>query len=170
MKHDFHFVLTIELKEYIINYASMNNMGISKAIIHIIEIMKPVLKKHYLKDVKCQIGKYREFGADTNTHVYLDNTEYKFLKKIKNNLNIFSTAMILRWLLEEFFIGLCKYGIEKFLKIIERYNNIHYLDKNKRWLNNNYIKQHMLLNLTNEIYMKLAFSKEYELLSIEFST
>ena len=102
MKHDFHFVLTIELKEYIINFASMNNMNLSEKIIHIINIMKPFINKHLLKDMKCKIGKYRQFGADSDIHVYLDNKEYRYLKQVKANLNIFSTALIIRWLLEEF--------------------------------------------------------------------
>jgi hypothetical protein len=161
MKHDFHFVLTIQLKEYIINFASMNNMSLSETIVHIINTMKPFINKHYYKDMKCKIGKYDKIGADSDMHVYLEHNEYRYLKQVKTNLNIFSTALIIRWLLEEFFIGLIKYGIEDFLKMVTRYNQIHGLRTKKRW-----VTKHMLYQ---QPFVQVVFNDKYQLLSIEFS-
>ena len=58
MKHNYHFVLNSELKDFIIKYADINNLNLSDAVIFIFNFMKPILNKKYMKDIKCSIGKY----------------------------------------------------------------------------------------------------------------
>jgi len=167
MTHDYHFILTIDLKEYIINFASINNMSHSKTIIYIINLMKPLINKHFLKDMRCKIGKYREIEADTDMHIYFENNEYLFLKHLKADLNIFSTAIIIRWLLEEFFIGLIKYGFKRFLEIMERYDKIHTPKNKKIWLRPKRAR-HMFPYITSKEHIRITYNKNYQLLAIQF--
>jgi len=167
MDHDYHFVLPVDLKEYIINFASFNDMNLSETVIYIFNFMKPLLKKHYLKDMGCKIGKYRKIDADCDMHVYFDKKDYKFLRQVQANLYIFSMALIVRWLLDEFFKGLIRYGLDEFYKIVCRFNKI-YINKNKKkWVKP--ISKHMLFQLDRNEYIRAVYNKEYDLLSLEFT-
>ena len=165
MNHRYHMVLNKEMKKYLYKISNVLNKNISKTVIYIYKIMSPILKKHYY-NFKCNIGEYKRIKADTNLKITIPLKDYKYFKQIHNNIHTFSTALILRWLIEEFIIGIEKYGFEEFINIMKKYEKI-YLSKfykQKSW-NIGYMAGHMSSYIPR---VKLTYSNEYDLTAFEF--
>jgi len=168
MNHRFHMVLNIEMKNIIIDFADLLNKNVSEVIILIIDTMEPLLKKHYYTDIECMIGNYKKIEADVDIKIKMDINKYKFIKQVHNNMHTFSMALIIRWMIEEFIKGVEKYGLEDFIRIMNKFDRIYLtkFNKIKNWKKN--ITGHMSSYITTDESVKLIFNKQYTLLAFEF--
>jgi len=102
MKKEFNFMINEELNNKLKDYCEQRNIPCSKAINKIIKIMLPIIKKHHFfsKENNC---KYKIIIAVKKIHSHLDKRLYRELKLVHSNLNFYSIAILVRYLLKKFF-------------------------------------------------------------------
>jgi len=102
MIREFNFMIGQELHIKIENYRNENNISYNKAIFIIFNMMIPLLKKeHFTGNEKN--SKYQLIKAVKRVHLYLEDEIYREIKLIHSNLNFYSMAILVRFLIEEFF-------------------------------------------------------------------
>jgi hypothetical protein len=169
MKHDFHLVLKSEMKNKILNFSRIKNISLSATVILILKRTKPILQKyHYLNQESKKNGKYSIINADSDIHVYLEEEDYKMMKHIYANMNVYSMAILLRKIIDLFFKGINKFGIKLFFKKLDfvkiKYNER--FKKLKKW--DKYCNKKQLSHLLSKnLLYKLTFSTDYTLLGFE---
>ncbi len=102
MIREFNFMIGKELQDKIENYCKIKNISRNKCLTIIFTIMIPLLKKEHFTGEE-RGNKYQVFTAVKRIHLYLDEKLYRELKLIHSNLDFFSMASIVRFLMEEFF-------------------------------------------------------------------
>ena len=169
MKHSFHLTVNSEMKKLIIEFSKKLNLSISSGIIYIIHIIYPLIKKYHNFGEEGLNGQYRFINASSNIHINMDINDYRIIRKIHNDMYIYSMAIIIRWMIEEFFKGIKKYGFIKFLKIMQRFGNIEEcrLKRIKQFKKYEAYK-HMSHPYSYNDKYKLIFSEDYTLLGFEF--
>jgi hypothetical protein len=173
MVNEFHFVLKKELKEKIKAISKNSKMNISKTIIFIIKIMKPLLERYFYQELKDKRGEYQRFNATDHLHINFDERSYKILKHITDNLNIFSMAITLRKILEIFIKLVDKIGIDKVVEKLKRIRRIHLrkmgkINKIIKNMENRQLSMFRKDHMQNFTY-KLVFNRYYDIICIEFS-
>jgi len=135
MKKEFNFVINKDLNDKLKNYCKQKNIPCSKAVNKIIKIMLPLIKKHHFfsKENNC---KYKIIFAVKKIHSYIDKKIYRELKLVHSNLNFYSIAILVRYLLNKFFellekrngrVKSVKIGMKKFNeKLRKRCEEINY--------------------------------------------
>jgi hypothetical protein len=167
MRHKFHFVLTKDLKNSIREYSIKINKSYSQTVIYIIQIMRPQIKNHYYNDIECQIKNYEKIDANEELFIYLEKKDYRFIRQIKNHMYIFSMAKIIRWILNEYFSKLDKYGSSGWIRRNGRCCRLHLKDILNK---GNWKKQipHMFNHINTTNAFRLTFSEDFTLLGFEF--
>ncbi len=102
MIREFNFMIGQELQEKIKNYCETKKISYNKCLTIIFTIMIPLLKKEHFTGEE-RGNKYQVFTAFKRIHLYLDEKLYRELKLIHSNLDFFSMAAIVRFLIEKFF-------------------------------------------------------------------
>ncbi len=102
MIREFNFMIGQKLQEKIKNYCETKNISCNKCLIIIFNMMIPLFKKEHFTGEE-RGNKYQVFTAVKRIHLYLDEKIYRELKLIHSNLDFFSMAAIVRFLIEEFF-------------------------------------------------------------------
>ncbi len=102
MIREFNFMIGKELQDKIEDYCKIKNISQNKCLTIILNMMLPLLKKEHLTSEE-RGNKYQVFTAVKRIHLYLDEKLYRELKLIHSNLDFFSMASIVRFLMEEFF-------------------------------------------------------------------
>ena len=100
---EFHFVINPNMHNKIKNYCKTKKISQNKSIREIITTMIPFIRNlHFFeKEDNC---KYRIIGGKKNIHLYFDDELYRELKLIHSNLNYYSIAILVRDMIENFFI------------------------------------------------------------------
>ncbi len=102
MIREFNFMIGKDLNDKIEDYCKEKNIIRNKCLVIIFNMMIPLLKKeHFTGEEKG--NKYQVFTAVKRIHLYIDEKIYRELKLVHSNLNFFSMASIVRFLIEEFF-------------------------------------------------------------------
>ncbi len=99
--HELHFVTTSEMKEKLSKIAKKENISLSKLICYVLQKFSDRVKKRYCFGPDDE-NVYERIDADASIHFYLPQEDYRFLKKIHADLNFFSMAKLLRFILQIF--------------------------------------------------------------------
>ena len=168
MKHKFHFVLNSKLKKNIISISNKIELNISSTVVYIINLIYPLLEKYYYFIEEDNRGCYKYINADSNIYVFIDNNDYRKIRKIYNDMFVFSMAILIRWMIEKFLDGINKYGFERFIKILQRYGSIHNIKihRIKCWKKYKNDKHMLHKSIFCEKY-RMTFGTNYTLLGIE---
>ena len=166
--HDFHLVLTTEMKNNIIKLSKKFNKSMSGMVIHILKLTDYLMKKiHYFDNE--DFNTYIFIKADTDLHVYMNEKDYRMIKLLKYNLNFFSMAIIVRKMIELFFYYSTKFGYERLLKILNKFRGIWWckMRRDKEWGKYEIYKQ--LSHQKDKIpILRLSFNNSYQVLDVEF--
>ncbi|MBN1697978.1 MAG: hypothetical protein JW881_10730 [Spirochaetales bacterium] len=129
--HEFHCVITTTMRKKLKNQKLFCSRGsLSGIIVGIISLFNPfTLKEHQWG--KQRMSRYQPVSHDhdehrEHIHVYFPEDVYRKVKLLHADLNFFSIAQLVRWLLELFLEMFEKYGnkvIEEFEKIFLEWNN-----------------------------------------------
>jgi len=117
IKYD--FVLNKVLLDKIKNLAKKRSLSLSFLMREIFEKVIPILEKKHLKE-KRREKEYPIVCATHRVRVYLSKKLYNQLKLIHSHLNTFSMAVLVREILEEYFVGVETLGEKEFKDKIER--------------------------------------------------
>ncbi|HOJ64399.1 MAG TPA: hypothetical protein PLE45_08255 [Spirochaetota bacterium] len=120
IKYD--FVLNKLLLDKIKNLAKKRSIPFSHLIREIFEKVIPIIEKKHLKE-KRREKDYPIVCATNRVRVYLNKKLYNQLKLIHSHLNTFSMAVLVREILEEYFMGIEIFGEEEFENKIEILKN-----------------------------------------------
>ncbi len=115
----YDFVLNKTLLEKIKNLAKKRSLSLSFLMREIFEKIIPILEKKHLKE-KRREKDYPIACATNRVRVYLPKKLYNQLKLIHSHLNTFSMAVLVREILEEYFMGIETFGEKEFENKIER--------------------------------------------------
>ena len=102
MIREFNFMIGQELHNKIKDYSDRKNITYNNAIIIIFNMMLPLLKKEHFTGVERK-NKYERITAVKRVHLYLDIKIHREIRLIHSNLDFFSMAILVRFLIEEFF-------------------------------------------------------------------
>jgi len=119
---EYHFVLNDSLKYKLINISNSLKLKLSKAVIFIIENMSPLFNKMHLV-YKEENNFVEKVNWNCHLHVYINKSKevlYNKLKSIHKDNNTYSIASKLRYIIKVFIRGVERYGLDGFLKILER--------------------------------------------------
>jgi hypothetical protein len=123
MLHDFHLVLKSEMKDKIFILSKKLEYSLSAAVVFILKTMEPMLDYyHLIREENKDEGRYQQFYADEDMHVYMEETDYRKLKLVFAHMYIHSMAIIVRRLIALFIEGVKKYGFKEFIEMMEEYN------------------------------------------------
>ena len=102
MTKEFNFMIGGELNKKIETYSNKKGIDYNDVIIIIFNLMIPLLKKEHFTGVERK-NKYERITAVKRVHLYLEEEIYREIKLIHSNLDFFSMAIVVRFLIEEFF-------------------------------------------------------------------
>ncbi|HOJ65226.1 MAG TPA: hypothetical protein PLE45_12490 [Spirochaetota bacterium] len=115
----YDFVINKTLLDNIKNLAKKRSLSISCLMREIFEKIVPIIEKKHLKE-KRREKEYPIVCATHRVRVYIPKKLYNQLKLIHSNLNTFSMAVLVREILEEYFLGIETFGEEEFENKIEK--------------------------------------------------
>lgn len=123
--HDFHFIIDdvdyLKLKEMRRKY----KISVSEITRQILNKMTPFLEKIHL--FKCEeISEQKRIKNPKHQHVYIEESVYRKIKQIHDNNNIYSMGIIIRNIIKIFLKYHEKYGLDKLMKILDRYKTIFF--------------------------------------------
>ena len=157
-------MLSEKLKTKIIKFGYKNNLSISGTINYVYQIIKPLLQSFQVIGWKTNIFEYEFSEAIENMHVYMNIEEYHNLKHIAGTLLAYSTAAVLRKMIEYFFDKIQSIGLEELIKEIDNLVNQKFkkIISSKRWK-----KPHMSYSKT-DLYYKITFNTKFFPIEFEF--
>ncbi len=107
--HEFHFVVNSETKEKLLNYSKLKNISLNETLNFILnKTMAYIQNNHYCAPE--EKNKYPKVNWNRHIHIYMHEGDYRRLKLIHADLNVFSIAKLARQLIEIFFNYLDLYG------------------------------------------------------------
>ncbi len=168
----YDFVLNKTLLEKIKNLAKKRSISLSFLMREIFKKIIPILEKKHLKE-KRREKEYPIVCATDRVRVYLPKKLYNQLKLIHSHLNTFSMAVLVREILEEYFLGVETFGEEHFEDKIERLKNkLEELKERKAVV----VKKERGKIVSSDIprpphpdqYFLLTFDSKFRLLEIKF--
>ncbi|HOL57686.1 MAG TPA: hypothetical protein PLD75_09035 [Spirochaetota bacterium] len=115
----YDFVINKDLLEKVKNLAKKRSIPLSGLMREIFEKIVSIIEKKHIKE-KRREKDYPIVCATHRVRVYLSKRLYNQLKLIHSNLNTFSMAVLVREILEEYFLGVETFGEEEFENKIER--------------------------------------------------
>jgi hypothetical protein len=132
MLHDYHFKLNEESKKKLKKISEDMGVSLSATIVVLFEKFLPFVEKNHFnskeKDSKYKIianPKEKRFSV----HSYIPENLYRKMKHLHHDLNIFSMAQVVRKMIDLFIFGYLKYGLNKFIEVLNKINDIW---KNKK--------------------------------------
>jgi len=119
---EYHFVLNDSLKNKLTAVSSSLKLKLSNTVVFIIENMSPLYNKIYLL-YKEENNHVEKLNWNCHLHVYINKNKevlYNKLKSIHKDNNTYSIAYKLRYIIKVFIRVVERYGLDGFLKILER--------------------------------------------------
>ncbi len=168
----YDFVINKTLLEKIKNLAKKRSLSLSCLIREILEKVIPILDKKHLKE-KRREKEYPIVCATHRVRVYISKKLYNQLKLIHSHLNTFSMAVLVREILEEYFLGVETFGEEHFEDKIERLKRkLNELRERKAVVVKNDKGKVMPPDIRrhphSDQYFMLTFDSKFRLLEIKF--
>ncbi|MBN1698266.1 MAG: hypothetical protein JW881_12195, partial [Spirochaetales bacterium] len=129
--HEFHLIMTELMREKLLNLTMFGpRHSLSGVIAGILSCIDPfIIKEHSWG--KQRMSRYRAVSDDpdeirVHTHVYFTGDEYRKIKLLHADLNCYSIAQLVRWLLEVFLAMVERYGkrvLEEFEKRFKQWSS-----------------------------------------------
>ncbi|MBN1696705.1 MAG: hypothetical protein JW881_04265 [Spirochaetales bacterium] len=129
--HEFHLIMTEIMRKDLLDLTMFGSRrSLSGVIGDILSCIDPLIIKEHIWG-KQRMSRYRAVSDDPDeirfhAHVYVTEDEYRKIKLLHSDLNCFSIAQLLRWLLEVFLAMVERYGdrvIEEFEKIFKQWSS-----------------------------------------------
>ena len=160
-KHNFHFVLTKELKYKIVRLSKKLNLSISKTSIYILEKTLGILKKYnYKMEELDEISKYQSVFWDQDMHIYLEKDFYRKIKHLSDTMFAFSIAIVVRCMFNFYFDN-----EDKIEEVVNKINKeIEDIEKRIK----KYRKRIRNKQLSYRLSHKLTFNNEFSIVGIDF--
>ena len=172
--HNFHFIIDQQLKKRILNLKMFRgNPSFSGTVVKILQLMYPRLEKEHCFG-KSRQSQYELIISDTelercSVHVYLPRDLYRRLKLIHQDLDFYSIAQLIRFMLRLFLDMVKKYGTdfkEKLARCLKSWQQqtkaVSKTNKKKRQLLRILgcnLKQIKLINLYSTIFSPILIFK-----------
>jgi hypothetical protein len=171
MKHEFHFVLNARMMKDIFKISKKLDKSISSTVGHIIKTINPILERyHFIYPENKNDGKYRLINGKKHIHVYMDEIDYRRIKQVFAHMYIYSMAIIIRRMIEIFIKETKKNSLNKFAKIMKKYEGIHKIKfgkVQKKWKKYDLFLQ-MSYDESIKKHYKTLFTNDFTLLGFEF--
>ncbi|MBN2545067.1 MAG: hypothetical protein JXB50_04660 [Spirochaetes bacterium] len=164
---EFHFVANKILKQKLLIISKKLKLNLSKTVIYIIENMNPIIKKMQLI-YKEENNKIEKINWDSHIHVYFNENNKKLYNKLKcihKDINSYSIACKLRYLLNIFLKGIEMYGFSLFLKIL---SNAEKKWKDKIRFKKRWIKKRLVRQLSNYPLFNIIYDNNYTVYYLKF--
>ncbi|MBN1697399.1 MAG: hypothetical protein JW881_07785 [Spirochaetales bacterium] len=129
--HEFHFIITDIMREKLRNLKSFGSRRtLSGVIVGIMSLVDPLIIREHQWG-RQRMSRYQPVSNHPDerrehVHVYFPEDVYRKIKLLHADLNCYSIAQLLRWLLELFLVMVEKYGkkvIEEFEKRFKQWSN-----------------------------------------------
>ena len=156
--YEFHFKIDMKMEEELIRLELYKKLrSFSQVIVNILEILCPRLENELLGG-KERYSCYQLVNNDIkierkSVHIYLPYFLYRKLKLMHHDLNFYSIAQLLRWILK-FFLDLLKQYGEKVIKKLKKLQ--------KQWQEKRIARRYKIKpvrQLLHFIYQKPAISR-----------
>jgi hypothetical protein len=158
--HNFHFLITEELKEKTNNINELKKYSFSKKINFILDKISniPILLDKLKLNEKSKVEYLKN---KKNVHLYIKEKLYKKIKYLHGYFNTYSLALYVRMVIRIFIRMVEKYGFEKALEEIEK--QIKILKKINKTKN----KKLIIVQLYNYLGLKLNKNQKLELILVK---
>jgi len=167
----YHFVAKQKMFNKIVNFSIKQQLNISKTMKLIIDTMLPLLDYYIIFENESSEFCYNKFGAEVDMKFYIDTNIYRKLKNMHGVMHTFSVAVLVRKMIELFFILVDAKGLNWLMNAmrssIKKIINI--LTKNIRLLKNTEYMVHMYGKDQIEECISMIFSKNYTLLGVKLT-
>jgi hypothetical protein len=125
--HDYHFKLNEESRAKLLKISEDMDLSVSATIVALFEKFMVFVEKNHLKaEEKNSI--YRIIADPEekrySVHSYMPEKLYRKMKQLHLDLNYYSIAQVLRKMIELFILGCLKYGVNKFISMLDKFNAI----------------------------------------------
>ncbi|MBN1698543.1 MAG: hypothetical protein JW881_13595 [Spirochaetales bacterium] len=133
--HEFHFLITDKMKKQLKTVQLFGTGGsLSGMIVGIMSLIDPLIIKEHLWGNQ-RMSRYQPVSRqpDENrehVHVYFQEDMYRKIKLLHADLNCFSIAQLVRWLLELFLALVEEYGDRVIEKLKKRFKQWDIEEKN----------------------------------------
>ncbi|MBN1699895.1 MAG: hypothetical protein JW881_20460, partial [Spirochaetales bacterium] len=128
--HEFHLIMTELMREKLLNLTMFGSWcSLSGVIAGILSCIDPLIIKEHIWGNQ-RMSRYRAVSDDpddgrVHVHVYFTGGVYRKIKLLHADLNFYSIAQLLRWLLDVFLSMVERYGkrvIEEFEKRFKQWS------------------------------------------------
>ncbi|MBN1698026.1 MAG: hypothetical protein JW881_10970 [Spirochaetales bacterium] len=129
--HEFHLIMTERMKKKLLNLTMFGSRySLSGVIVAILSCIDPLIIKEHSWG-KQRMSRYRAVSDDPDegrihAHAYLNKDVYRKIKLLHADLNCYSIAQLVRWLLEVFLAMVERYGkrvLEEFEKRFKHWSS-----------------------------------------------
>jgi len=167
----YHFLAKEEMYNKITKYSNQIKLNFSKTIRLIINTMMPFLDYFIIFEQESGEFGYNQFNAEIDIRFYIDPNIYRKLKNTHGVMQTFSVAVLIRKMVELFFVLLEAKGLKWIKNAMKRgiKKIINILYKNKRLLKNPEKMIHMFGKEQMDEYISFIFSKNLTLLGVEYT-
>jgi len=165
----YHFVAREEMYNNICNFSVDVKLNFSKTMRLIINTMTPLLDYYLFFENESGDFGYNNIEAEVDIRFYIDPKVYRKLRNTHGVMHTFSVAVLVRKMIELFFILLEAKGLNWIINTMKLgiKKIINYFTKNGRFLKNTDKMIHMFDKDDINEYISFVFSKNYTLLGIE---
>ncbi|HOF00201.1 MAG TPA: hypothetical protein PK385_02295 [Spirochaetota bacterium] len=158
---DFHFASNSVMKNNIIRFGKKYNYNISQTIRNLVKTVSFYLdRKHYYEEE--DRNTYSRVYADCDIHLYISEEEYRKIKVIHANMNFYSMAKLVRWMIDLFFDIEARLGNKVF-----QYFNMERADFFKRLKKSGRIVKQLSLIKSKIPVMNIAYNDSYQVIGVE---
>jgi len=166
----YHFVAKQEMFNKLNKFSNQINHNFSKVIRLIINTMMPLLDYYTIFEQESGDFGYNNFDAEVDIRFYIDLNTYRKLKNTHGVMQTFSIAVLVRKIIELFFILLEAKGLKWIMNTMKCgiKTIINILCKNRRLMKNAENMIHMFGEEQMFEHICLIFSKNYTLLGVEY--
>lgn len=166
----YHFVAKQEMLNRLNDFSTQINLNFSKTMRLIMNTMMPLLDYYTIFEQESGVFGYNNIDAEVDIRFYIDLGIYRKFKNTHGVMQTFSIAVLLRKIIELFFILLEAKGLKWIMNAmksgIKKIINILY--KNRRFMKNTENMIHMFGEEQMYEHICLLFSKNYTLLGVEY--
>jgi len=155
----FHFVINSDMHKKIVNYSKLQGKTMSKIIEEIIEKTIAIVRfRHYFDEE--EKNEYPKINWSKRIVVKLKKNDYRELKLVHANLNVFSMAKIVRFMIDYFFHVMEIHGKEK---IDDYFSELS--EKNEKEIKNKIIRKKQLQEKLPVI--TLRYTRDFNIYSVK---
>jgi len=139
------------------NIENVKNLSISKKINFIIKFLTNFIDiYHYTAKEKNSSYKIVDNEGERNIHVYLDKSDYRKFKKIKSDLNFYSMAQVIRYVINKFLFYLELYGFKELKENVEYFGCLLINNFSK-----SYCRRKKTVHMSDKILYYFGYNKDF---------